>query len=247
MPRKVNIIPMAGDGMRFRTKGYKVPKPLIPIDEKPMVVRAAECLPNADKWIFICKEEHIIDRSLEDILNVSFNNVQIITVNKTTEGQLSTVLLAKNYLNEDDHLNIGACDNRMEYSIQKFNIEFSKHDGLVWTFKNNDSVLLDPTMYGWVKAGRNDVAKEISCKVPISTEVLNDHAIAGAFSFKHAKDFLYASDKLIEKNRRINNEFYIDLVIDEAIKLNKNIGVFKIDKYISWGTPEDLVKYRMSL
>ena len=56
--RRVNLIPTAGAGQRFVDAGYNVPKPLIEIDGLPMVVQAAKTLPPADKWIFICREEH---------------------------------------------------------------------------------------------------------------------------------------------------------------------------------------------
>ena len=68
--RRVNIIPMAGEGSRFVNKGYKLPKPLIPINGVPMVVRAAKCLPDADLWIFICRENHIISSEIKEILNI---------------------------------------------------------------------------------------------------------------------------------------------------------------------------------
>ena len=51
---------MAGEGIRFVNQGYRLPKPLIPINGMPMVVRAAKCLPkSADLWIFICKKNHL--------------------------------------------------------------------------------------------------------------------------------------------------------------------------------------------
>ena len=57
--RRVNIIPMAGEGIRFADQGYRLPKPLIPINGVPMVVRAAKCLPDADLWIFISKNARV--------------------------------------------------------------------------------------------------------------------------------------------------------------------------------------------
>ena len=52
--RKVNLIPIAGLGLRFKNKGYKIPKPLIPINGTPMFVSAARALPKADLYIFVC-------------------------------------------------------------------------------------------------------------------------------------------------------------------------------------------------
>ena len=60
---------MAGLGKRFVDDGYNVPKPLIEIDGLPMVVQAAITLPPADKWIFICREEHIREYGIDQILN----------------------------------------------------------------------------------------------------------------------------------------------------------------------------------
>ena len=45
---------------------------------------------------------------------------------------------------------------------------------------------------------------------------------------------------MIKKNLRINNEFYVCPVFNEALKENKNILIDKIDKMWGIGTPEDL-------
>ena len=49
------IIPMAGEGARFRDAGYKTPKPFIPIDASFMVEKAANYLPNVERHIFVAR------------------------------------------------------------------------------------------------------------------------------------------------------------------------------------------------
>ena len=49
---------------------------------------------------------------------------------------------------------------------------------------------------------------------------------------------------MINKNRRINNEFYLDVVLDECVLNGYNVSPFEIDDYICWGTPKDLEVYR---
>jgi len=56
--RRVNLIPMAGEGQRFIDAGYTTPKPFIDINGLPMLVRAAKSLPPADQWIFICRKSY---------------------------------------------------------------------------------------------------------------------------------------------------------------------------------------------
>ena len=54
MTRIVNIMPMAGLGKRFIDNSYKLPKPLIPINKKPMFIQAAKSMPKSTLNIFIC-------------------------------------------------------------------------------------------------------------------------------------------------------------------------------------------------
>ena len=241
--RRVNLIPMAGEGQRFIDAGYKTPKPLIDIDGLPMVVRAAKNLPSADLWIFICRENHIKGAKIDKVLTKHFPGAIILSVDKLTEGQASTCLLAREHLRPDDHLTIGACDNGMKYNSKKYGQMMKKNDALVWTFRNNPAVLQNPKMYGWVKVNISGVATGVSCKIPISNDPINDHAIVGAFSFKKASYFLDSADKMIEKNRTINNEFYLDVVLDECVVNGYKVTPFEVNNYICWGTPADLIKY----
>ena len=48
---------------------------------------------------------------------------------------------------------------------------------------------------------------------------------------------------MIQKNIRVNNEFYVCPVFNEAIQDNKKIKVKKIEKMWGIGTPEDLNQF----
>ena len=50
------IIPMSGFGERFRKVGYKLPKPLIMVDEKPIIQHVVEMFSDEDDFIFICNK-----------------------------------------------------------------------------------------------------------------------------------------------------------------------------------------------
>jgi NDP-sugar pyrophosphorylase family protein len=234
---------MAGEGQRFIDAGHATPKPLIDIDGLPMAVRAAKSLPEADQWIFICRESHITGASIDNVLAQHFPDALILSVDHLTEGQASTCLLAREHLFPDDQLTIGACDNGMEYDSKKY-VQFIKnHDAVVWTFRNNAAVLQDPLMYGWVPVDGSGMATGVSCKEPISDDPLQDHAVVGTFSFNKAGYFLECADEMVRKNRRVNNEFYLDVVLDECVLNGYNVTPFEINDYICWGTPKDLEVY----
>ena len=115
---------------------------------------------------------------------------------------------------------------------------------IIWTFRNNTSVLHNPNAYGWVKIDENEKAIKVSCKIPISTNPLSDHAVVGSFSFQKAETFLHCVKTMISKNRRINNEFYLDVAIDESILLGYKVCPFEVRQYVCWGTPQDLEEFR---
>ena len=54
--------------------------------------------------------------------------------------------MAKDYLNLDDSLTIGACDNAMTYSSDLFDemMHDEQVDAMIWTFRNNPAVLQNP-------------------------------------------------------------------------------------------------------
>ena len=50
---------MSGFGERFRRAGYTVPKPLIPVDGKPIIAHVIDLFPRETKFVFICNEDHL--------------------------------------------------------------------------------------------------------------------------------------------------------------------------------------------
>ncbi|NBV98674.1 MAG: hypothetical protein EBR67_04070, partial [Proteobacteria bacterium] len=90
---------MAGDGLRFKNEGFKIPKPLIEIEGVPMVVRAALDLPKAQDYIFVCRYFHLTEYHIDQVLLRHFPNAKIIAIEQLTEGQAATCLLAEEYIN----------------------------------------------------------------------------------------------------------------------------------------------------
>ena len=48
---------------------------------------------------------------------------------------------------------------------------------------------------------------------------------------------------MIKKNIRVNNEFYVCPVFNEALIDNKNIIIHNVKKMWGLGTPEDLARF----
>ncbi len=243
---RINLIPMAGLGQRYVDAGYSTPKPLLLVNGLPMIIRAANALPVADRYIFVCRREHVQAFDLQNLFAQHFSDFTIIALDALTEGQAATCMQAKDAIPENAMLTVGASDNDMIYAPSSVaHLENDQTvDGWVWTFRNHACTLQKPNDYGWVQLKPNSkMVEHVSCKQTISDNPQNDHAIIGAFTFKKAKHFFDSITKMINANDRINNEFYLDVAINHAIGNGLKIHVLEVEQYISWGTPRDYEKF----
>lgn len=237
----ITLIPLAGRGSRFAKVGYKDPKPLIDVSGKPMIIQAANSLPNSTEHIFVTLEEHLESYPLENTLKNEYQDCKIVPIKEVTEGQAITCSLGLDGVAENKSLLVAATDNGMIYNQEKYKtlINDENVDAIIFTFRHHISSKNNPQMYGWVKVDDKENAIDVSVKVPISDNPFEDHAIVGTFWFKKVEYFNKALKNLLDKNIRVNNEFYVDSLMGELIELGLNVKVFEVDDYICWGTPDD--------
>ena len=237
----ITLIPLAGRGSRFAKVGYKDPKPLIDVSGKPMIIQAANSLPNSKSHIFVTLQEHLDGYSLKDTLKNEYPNSKIISIDEVTAGQAITCSLGLKGVDKNASLLIAATDNGMIYNKEKYQrlIEDENVDAIIFTFRHHISSQNNPQMYGWVKIDGKNNATGVSVKVPISDDPYNDHAIVGTFWFRKVEYFNKALDNLLDKDIKVNGEYYVDSLMGELIELNLNVKVFEVEDYICWGTPDD--------
>lgn len=250
------IIPMAGGGKRFSDQGYKTHKPAIPtIDRRtgqklPMVVCAVLDLPGVEKdgsnVVFIDRDFHRQD-GVEDAIRREFDKARFITIDKLTDGQACTCLLAKDFIDNNEELLIAGCDNGMIFDERLFEQEKQKADCLVFTYRNNEAVLNNPNAYGWMNVDSDNTITGVSIKKAVSDNPVEDHAVVATFWFKNGAVFVNAAEKMIRENDRINGEFYVDQVIKHVMESGYTARVFEIDRYIGWGTPMDYEVYMQTI
>lgn len=250
------IIPMAGAGNRFKEAGYTVHKPVIMTTDwktgqkMPMVVCATRDLPGVEaegsNVIYIDRTFHKA-AGVEDEIKKYYPKCKFITVDKLTEGQACTCLLAKSIIDPEDELLIAGCDNGMVIDTTAFDNAVKEAEVLAFTYRNNEAVNENPEAYGWIQADEKKRIVQLSIKKPLSYTPVNDHAIVATFWFKRGSDFVCAAEKMINENDRINNEFYVDEVMRHTMKLGLDTRVFEVERYIGWGTPKDYENYEKTL
>ncbi len=241
------IVPMAGLGQRFVDAGYTTPKPLIPVSGLPMVVRVVHDLPPATRVVFLVHPEHARRYDLDCALREHFPACQVIETPGLTAGQACTVRLAEPALDLDEDVLVAACDATHIYDLERFAAfrDDSAADCLVWSYRGEPRVLAKPTAYGWLRceAGTDEV-HEVSCKKPVSANLLVDPVASGFFWFRTARLLFAGIDEMVARNWRVNDEFYLDVVPNVLLERGARVLNFEVEKYIGWGTPHDLEDYR---
>ena len=241
------VLPMAGKGSRFTKEGYGLPKPLLDVNGKKMIIQAVDCLPKSENNVFICLEEHIKNFGIGEVLKHEYPKTKIVTIGKTTEGQACTCELGmfETKMDLDKPIMISACDNGVHYDTKKYNELVSDEtiDVIVWTFRNNQTSKVNPDAYAWLDVDAEDNVNHVSCKKFIYDDPLTTHAIIGTMFFRKGSYFTDYLQLNYQDDRRVNGEFYVDDVINRCVDAELNVKVFEVNNYICWGTPNDYKTY----
>ena len=225
------LIPMAGKGSRFSEKGYVFPKPLIEINGKPMIQIVVENINIEANYIFIVLQEHIEKYNIDKMLKLIVPNCTIVVTDGITEGAASTTLLAKQFINNDNPLVIANSDQYIEWNPREamYNFTSKDIDGGILTFNSTHP------KWSYAKTDDNGTVTEVAEKNPIST-----NATVGIYYWKAGKNYVTSAEEMIEKNIRVNNEFYVCPVYNQAIEKSQKIIIEEINEMWGIGTPEDL-------
>lgn len=235
------LVPMAGYGKRFVESGYGVPKPLITVSGRPMVIQATRDLPDAPVTRFVLRQDVPQLQEILLKLKTSFVGASSMVLEHATEGQAITCSLGLAGLDLDAPLTIGACDNAMLYDPEAFERHMAPGgpDVLVWVVRGHADGRLRPEMFGWVDADTDGRIVKVLVKEP-PDDPATCPLIVGAFTFRRAADYQRCCERLIARDGRVNGEFYVDSLIDDAVAIGLNCRTFEIDHYLGWGTPNDL-------
>lgn len=237
--RKFNIlIPMAGLGSRFSNEGFKNIKPLIPLNGKTFIewsIDSVDFKSVKTQFIFVILEKH------SNVLYSHLKNIKpdciITSVPELTRGAVETALAAQEYINNDDPLIITNSDQIFEWNKEKY-VEYlheSNTDADVVVVNANTN------KFSYIKLDENNFGLKLTEK-----EVISDNALVGIHYWKKGKYFVDSGKKLIERDIRAKNEFYVSLSYNLLIENNLKITCYKLsenEKYLSIGTPEQVYDY----
>ena len=248
------IMPMGGEGRRFRDVGYNTPKPLIKIKDVEIYKRAIHSITqyiNKDiniKYTFIVRQEFIDNYNIFVNIKEEFIDANIVSLDYTSKGSLDTVLKAQDYIDDNDNVLILDCD--LEISCKKYIDLIINH---IIDNKIAKPIALSfyshKTKYSYAECSNEHKDHIYKILKTYEKQNVSSHALAGCYFFGYGKLFKELAKQLINDfdNNLLNyNECYVSLLYNYYI----NLGTYIIylydmnlheDKLISYGTPEELI------
>lgn len=239
------IIPMAGHSRRFKEMGYDVPKPFIAIDDKTMIERVCQMFAPTDEFVFICNKEHLVVEEHRKILEQAVRKCHIVEIEPHEYGPVHSVLQARERItNENEPIIITYCDFTMQWNYRQFLLKASLYEGAVVVFRGFHPASMGDTYYGYIKEDSNLEMIGLREKQPFTDNRMDEFAATGVYYFESWKTFYEYANQMISEGEKVSNEYHCSLILNYLVRDNKKVVLFEVDKFICWGTPNDLQEYQ---
>lgn len=242
------LIPMVGEGSRFKQAGYSTPKPFLDMAGIPMVVEVVrDCLyafPGIDVCVFVCRtadKQRLLEWTRKPGAFPDGLKFEFVTVDQTTQGALCTALLAKEHINSAKSLVIANSDQSFSMNANNFQalVADGGWDGAPLLFTDGNSIGDNPHKWSWATLSRRGMVQSVVEKPNTIPE--RAFPTCGVYWFRAGDDFVDAAEILVRHNIRSgpNNEFYLAPVYNQLT----SVMPYFVDSFYGLGTPEDFERY----
>jgi dTDP-glucose pyrophosphorylase len=235
------VIPLAGKDKRFDEKG--VFKAFTNVQGKPLVKFCTDSIPyifqeREIQIYFLVLKEHEEKYEVSKRLKELYSNCKIIIVSEMTEGAACTVLLAKEFIDNEDELVIYLADLHFSADLKKYleGEEYKEIEGFLVTFKG------DHQKYSYA------LCEGYCVKKVAEKQVISDNASAGFYYFRKGKYFVKAAEEMIKDDSKRaglgeKKWFFICPVYNDLIEMDYNIGIIPSKFIEDLGCDEFVEKY----
>ena len=225
------IMPMGGAGSRFQNKGFDMPKPLIPIHNKPFfywATRSIEKFVSIKDLTFVVLNEHIKNYHIDKKILEYFPNANIVILEKQLNGAVLTCNEGLNNINDDLPVVFSDCDQLFmcnEFYEYCNSGKFDELDGILLNF-----IATEPK-YSFLELNNGYVVRTVE------KEAISDMAICGCYYFKNKEIFVKSlKEYLVNCSYQ---EYFVSGLYNIMIKNGAKVKTFKVDAHLPFGIPEE--------
>lgn len=171
----------------------------------------------------------------------SRHDVKMISIPNVTEGQAITARIGIETIDpgSTSPVNVLSSDNAFTPEIfGEVQLASQENDLTLWTTKKYPLSHLNPGQYAWVNLASKKVIKK---NTPPN---FNDwELIVGNFTFSNKELAIELINELVAKDIRVNNEFYLDSLIELSFERDLKVTTCNVGNFIAIGTPEEFFTY----
>jgi NDP-sugar pyrophosphorylase family protein len=240
------VIPMSGFGERFRRAGYKVPKPLIMIDGKPIIAHVIDLFPGETDFLFICNQEHLDEPgyAMAETLAEYCPTGRIVGIDPHREGPIGAVLQARKRIDPDRPVFVNYCDFTCFWNWADFKrfVEEAECDGAVPAYRGFHPHSLHGNNYAFIRESGGWL-RDIQEKQPWTDDRMSEFASSGGYYFSSGELALDLFDEVVERDLNVGGEYYVSLAHKVLAERKAKIAVYELQHFMQWGTPDDLAEY----
>lgn len=241
------IIPMTGISSRFTAAGYDRPKFLLETDGQTVLEHVLDMYPGWDDVVFICNATHLANPiwGLEELILRKRPKAKILSVKNKYKGPGEVILEAAEFIAKNRAVVVNYCDfscfwDANDYANKLVNSEL---DGLIPVYSGFHPHMVFSTAYAYPKVVDNWVV-DIQEKKPWTDNPLTEYVSSGTYGFASGTILLEGITQQINKGYKLGDEYYISLTYKALLDKKAKIGVYEIQHFMQWGTPQDFEEYQ---
>ena len=233
------LIPMAGQGKRFRQAGYDTYKPFLPIFGKPMI-----------QWVLDAFPAHVTKRVLADRSLLSDEQLAFLQrqpgvvvhfVPSHSLGPAWSIHAARAELPLDEAFFIAYCDIFWTWDWASVERVLDA-DGVVFTRREFHPHLVGNNYSAFCKPAPGDPNQlaEIREKGSFTDDWMREPLSIGAFYAKSGDAMMRAISAMIAEDRRVSAEYFPSLLFNDLVAEGRNVRLQDVDFFVHWGVPAQL-------
>ncbi len=226
------VIPMAGEGARFAALGYDLPKPLVPLQGRPLFYWATaaltKCLPLAS-LSFVVLRRHVEAYAIDAVARAFFPQARVVILDQMLNGPVLTCLEGARDLPDDHSVLFNDCDHlfHCQSLVRRVAAGDPVDDGVLVSFP------ADNPAYGYLTESAPGVVA-----TTVEKQAVSRHAICGAYLF--GRRALFAEAAAHYRAHCPYRELYMSGVYNSMVALGRTVRHLPLDLHLSFGTPDEL-------
>lgn len=242
------LVPMSGQGKRFKRAGYALPKPLISVNGASMISRLMRSFPTEWPAVFVMAENHR-DTALPDELRRVRPLATQAFVPCHDRGPGVAILEGLRHIPGDAPVLVTYCDYGMVWDNAQFEhfVRDSQCDACIISYRGFHAHYLSPQMYAYSRLDDRDgeCVREIREKGCFSANREAEFASCGGYYFRSCDLLRRALEYQFQHGMLHEGEAYTSLTVEALLRMGStgqppHVRIFEIPGFFQWGTPEDL-------